>query len=231
MPHVLRTIRAGALDPVDRASEVIFGVLMAMTFVGTVSVAEGGREELRTLLIAALGCNLAWGITDGVMYLVGAATEARRNRALLLQLHAEVDAAAGRRIVAASLLPGLAAVLDEDDLERLRIRLLDAPVPAGAPRLGLDDYRAALAVFVLVVLATFPGRAAVSRRRQRRAGGAPVAGDRAGRAVRRGRGAGAPFGRQRVADRHRRQRGRRDADRGARRARRMKTRRARRVIP
>ncbi len=156
MPHVLRTIRAGALDPVDRASEVIFGVLMAMTFVGTVSVAEGGREELRTLLIAALGCNLAWGITDGVMYLVGAATEARRNRALLLQLHAEVDAAAGRRIVAASLLPGLAAVLDEDDLERLRIRLLDAPVPAGAPRLGLDDYRAALAVFVLVVLATFP---------------------------------------------------------------------------
>jgi len=149
-------MRADALDPVDRASEVIFGLLMAMTFVGTLGLVEGGREELRTLLLAALGCNLAWGITDAVMYLVGVATEARREHALLRQLHAAADPATGRRIVAEGLLPVLASSLDEDVLERLRLGLLEAPPPDGVPRLRFENYRAALGVFLLVVLATFP---------------------------------------------------------------------------
>jgi VIT1/CCC1 family predicted Fe2+/Mn2+ transporter len=156
MPHLLRKTRAGALDPVDRASEVIFGVLMAMTLVGWIGVAESGREELRTLLVAALGCNLAWGITDGVMYLVGLATEERRYRALLQHLHAGADAATGRRIVAEELLPDVAASLDDDDLERIRARLIAAGPPAGTARLGLENYRAALGIFLLVVVATFP---------------------------------------------------------------------------
>jgi len=156
MPQLLRAMNAGALDPVDRASEVIFGLLMALTFVGTLGAIEGGREELRTLLLAALGCNLAWGVADAVMYLVGVATQARRDHALMQRLHGGADAAIGRRIVAEGLSPGLAATLDENDLDGLRLRLLDMPRPAGIPRLGWEDYRAAFGVFVLVVLATFP---------------------------------------------------------------------------
>lgn len=156
MPHLLRAMRAGALDPVDRASEVIFGVLMAMTFVGTLGAIEGGRDEVRTLLLAAFGCNLAWGVTDAVMHLVGVATQARRDHALLQRLHAGVDAATGRRIVAEGLTPGLVSTLDEHDLDGLRLRLLEIPLPTGVPRLGWEDYRAAFGIFVLVVLATFP---------------------------------------------------------------------------
>ena len=59
-------------------SEVIFGVLMAMTFIGTLNVATAGRQEVRTVMLAALGCNVAWGLTDGVMYLVALATERTR---------------------------------------------------------------------------------------------------------------------------------------------------------
>jgi hypothetical protein len=70
------------LDPFDRVSEVIFGVLMAMTFIGTMNVATAGREEVRSVMIAALGCNVAWGLTDGVMYLVGIITERTRERTL-----------------------------------------------------------------------------------------------------------------------------------------------------
>jgi VIT1/CCC1 family predicted Fe2+/Mn2+ transporter len=69
------------LDPVDRASEVVFGLLMALTFTGSVSVAGGG-EDVRTMMAAALGCNLAWGLTDAVMYLV--ATYVERARAARL---------------------------------------------------------------------------------------------------------------------------------------------------
>ena len=68
------------LDPVERVSEVIFGVLMAMTFIGALSVATGGREEVRTAMIAALGCNIAWGLVDAVMYVIAILTERTRDR-------------------------------------------------------------------------------------------------------------------------------------------------------
>ena len=50
------------LDPMDRISEVLFGLIMALTFTCTLGVAAA---EVRTMLIGALGCNLAWGIIDG----------------------------------------------------------------------------------------------------------------------------------------------------------------------
>ena len=48
------------LDPIDRISEVLFGLIMVLTFTGSLSVTEAGRESIRTMLIGALGCNLAW---------------------------------------------------------------------------------------------------------------------------------------------------------------------------
>ncbi len=57
------------LDPVERVSEMCFGLFMALTFVGAVSISSAQHEK-RTMLYAALGCNLAWGLVDAVMYLV-----------------------------------------------------------------------------------------------------------------------------------------------------------------
>jgi VIT1/CCC1 family predicted Fe2+/Mn2+ transporter len=67
------------LDPIQRVQEVIFGVLMAMTFIGAMNVATAGREEIRTVMKTALGCNLAWGLADAVMYLVAVITERTRD--------------------------------------------------------------------------------------------------------------------------------------------------------
>ncbi len=61
---------APALSPVDRVSGVIFGLIMALTFTGTLSVATADRNEVRSMLIGALGCNTAWGLVDAVMYLL-----------------------------------------------------------------------------------------------------------------------------------------------------------------
>jgi hypothetical protein len=47
-------------------SEVIFGLFMALIFVGVVSMATADREDVRAMLIAALGCNLAWGLVDAL---------------------------------------------------------------------------------------------------------------------------------------------------------------------
>ena len=58
------------LDPIDRNSEVLFGLFMVLTFTGTLSVATAGREDVKLMLVAAIGCNIAWGFVDGVMYVL-----------------------------------------------------------------------------------------------------------------------------------------------------------------
>ena len=67
------------LDPIDRLSEVLFGLIMVLTFTGSLSVAEAGRESVRTMLLAALGCNFAWGVIDAVLYLMGCLAEKARS--------------------------------------------------------------------------------------------------------------------------------------------------------
>ena len=57
--------RGGVLSPIERVSEVLFGLIMVLTFTGSLSAAESGRAEVRTMLIGALGCNIAWGLIDG----------------------------------------------------------------------------------------------------------------------------------------------------------------------
>ena len=66
------------LEPVERLSEVLFGLIMVLTFTGSLSVAEAGREDVRTMLAGALGCNLAWGMIDAVFYLMGCLAETGR---------------------------------------------------------------------------------------------------------------------------------------------------------
>jgi len=67
------------LDPLDRVSEVLFGLIMAVTIVGSLSIATAGKAEVRTVLIGALGCNVAWGLVDAVMYVLRGMAERARN--------------------------------------------------------------------------------------------------------------------------------------------------------
>jgi VIT1/CCC1 family predicted Fe2+/Mn2+ transporter len=147
---------ARVLDPIERASEVIFGLLMAMTFIGSLSVATAGREEVRTMMIAALGCNLAWGLADAVMYLVGTVTGRTRNRTLLARVRGAADAATGQALVAEALPEGLPAAVGAEGLEALRRHLVESQVQPTGPGLGATDFKGALGVFLLVVAATFP---------------------------------------------------------------------------
>jgi VIT1/CCC1 family predicted Fe2+/Mn2+ transporter len=83
-------------------------------------------------------------------------TERTRSRALLARLRGGADAATGQALVAGTLHPGVAAVAGVAELEALRRRLVEHPAPPVRPRLGRDDFKGALGVFLLVVLATFP---------------------------------------------------------------------------
>jgi VIT1/CCC1 family predicted Fe2+/Mn2+ transporter len=148
--------RARVLDPVERITEVIFGLLMAMTFTGTVSVATSGQEAERTMMIAALGCNLAWGLADAVMYLLRTLVERTRNRTLRANLLGTSDVSTGQALIADALPPRLATVVGADELEMLRRRVIECSSIPMQPRLGWKDFEGAIGVFLLVVLSTFP---------------------------------------------------------------------------
>ncbi|NUT77381.1 hypothetical protein HNO86_20250 [Pseudomonas sp. C1C7] len=148
--------RAPVLDPIERATEVIFGLLMAMTFTSTISVVTTDQEAERVMLIAALGCNLAWGLADAAMYLLGVLIERSRKRTLLASLHSDPDPAAGQALVADALPPRIATAVGSEGVEMLRQRLLQAPAQNVPPRLGFDDFKGAFGVFLLVVFSTFP---------------------------------------------------------------------------
>jgi VIT1/CCC1 family predicted Fe2+/Mn2+ transporter len=148
--------RERVLDPVHRVSEVIFGLLMALSFTGALSVATAGREEVRTVMFTALGCNLAWGLVDAVMYLVQTLTERTRNFTLMRRVRSVAAPQEAHAIIADAMPGGLGTAISAQGLEDMRQRLAALPEPPARGRLGRDDYVGALGVFLLVVIATFP---------------------------------------------------------------------------
>ena len=144
------------LHPVDRIMEMLFGLLMALSFTGAVSVAEAGREELRDMFIAALGCNLAWGFVDGVMYLIRTVVDRGRSLTLMRSVRDAADPQTGRAVIESTLSRVAAGLVSPTEIEAMRGRIVALPsLPARAGLKG-RDLLAALAIFVLVVLATFP---------------------------------------------------------------------------
>jgi VIT1/CCC1 family predicted Fe2+/Mn2+ transporter len=148
-------VREPLLHPIDRVSEMIFGLFMALTFVGVVSMATADREEINTMLIAALGCNLAWGLVDAFMYLVRTITDRGRLLTLTRSIR-EADAERGRGMLQGALSAPVAKLMTTTEIDAMRGRLLAlADVPM-RPWLQRDDFLAAFAIFLIVVLSTFP---------------------------------------------------------------------------
>ncbi|MBK9327202.1 MAG: hypothetical protein IPN00_13080 [Hydrogenophilales bacterium] len=148
--------REPLLNPVDRVSEMIFGLFMALTFVGVVSMATADSGEIRAMLAAALGCNLAWGLVDAVMYLVRTITERGRLLTLARSVRTAQDAEAGRKLIEGSLSTAVARLVSTTEVEAMRTRLVALPSLPERPSLRSNDLLAALGVFLIVVASTFP---------------------------------------------------------------------------
>ena len=143
------------LEPSERISEVLFGLIMVITFTGSLSIAEAGRDDVRTMIIGALGCNLAWGIIDGIFYLLASLAERGRHVMTLNAVHDAADPQRAEQVIANALSPLMASVLEPADLKLIHQRLLKLP-RAGLARLNRQDATGALAVFLLVFFSTFP---------------------------------------------------------------------------
>ena len=154
--HREEETREPVLSPVDRVSEVLFGLFMALTFVGAVSVAESGREQIRELFVTAVGCNLAWGLVDAVMYLVRTITNRGRALTLVRSVREAPNAEVGRTHLEHALSRAVAGFVSSAEVEAIRGRVVALPAVPTRPRLRGRDFLAAIGIFLLVVVSTFP---------------------------------------------------------------------------
>jgi len=144
------------LEPSERIAEALFGLIMVLTFTCSISAAQPEREDVRTMLYGALGCNLVWGIIDAVLYLMGSLAERGRGIDTLRSVRRARAPEEAQRILAERLPPAIASALGPEDLERLRERLNALPEPPPRPQLGKTEWLGALGVFLWVFLITFP---------------------------------------------------------------------------
>lgn len=144
------------LEPSERIAEVLFGLIMVLTFTGSLSVAEAGRDDVRTMLIGALGCNLAWGIIDAILYLMGCLSEKERSLMTLRAVRKATDPQKAQRLIADALPPLVAALLQSAEFESLHQRLKQLPEPPERVGLAKDDWLGGMGVFILVFISTFP---------------------------------------------------------------------------
>ena len=144
------------LNPVDRISEVLFGTIMVLTFTGAISAATDGRQEIRELLWAALGCNVAWGFVDAIMYLMNVVLERAHSVTLIHRIMNSESNEASRQILKAEIQPLVSGLLKDEELDNLTQRLKKIPPPSRRNLLSGKDFKAGLEIFFLVFLCTLP---------------------------------------------------------------------------
>jgi hypothetical protein len=144
------------LDPLERFSEIVFGLIMVLSFTCALSVAEAGREDVRAMFIGAIGCNLAWGIIDAAFYLIACLTGRGRQALLLRTVQQAANPEQARQTIHDALPAKIAEALQPADLDRIHTHLKQTPSPEERPALAGEDWRGALGVFLLVFASTFP---------------------------------------------------------------------------
>jgi hypothetical protein len=144
------------LEPHEGVAEVLFGLIMVLTITGSLSIADAGRDDVRAMLLGALGCNLAWGLIDGVLYLMGCLAEKGRSLKAWRGVLEAPDPETARGRIADALPPVVASLVRPEELDALRERLKQGPPPPARVRLDRDDWAGAGMVFLLVFLSTLP---------------------------------------------------------------------------
>ena len=149
--------RFSPIDPISRYSEILFGLLMVLTFTGCFNAFEAGRAEVRDLLIAGIGCNIAWGMIDAIVYLITTLTERGRALRLLQQLRLLTPGDERGITALRDALPGpLAAIFRDDELGDWQARLRQQPELSQGPIFRWNDLLNSVGVFFMVFLSTVP---------------------------------------------------------------------------
>jgi hypothetical protein len=144
------------LEPIERISEFLFGLIMVLTLTCTFNALGANRGSVGTMLLEVLGCNVAWAIIDAFIYLLNCLRQRGRRIALLTHLRKTVDPAETELIFADALPSLVLLLLEPRERASLREKLTQFPEFEVWPRLAKEDWIGALGVFLLVFLSLLP---------------------------------------------------------------------------
>src|SRR5689334_9047832 len=149
------------LDPASRLGEILFGLIMVLTVTLAAGVAVADdRAGARELLAAAIGCNIAWGIIDAVMYLMNCLTVRAGKVRLLRAVQSAPNSSAALALVETEIEPELQELIQPEEakafsgaaLQQLSVAHLDT----SGPLLSRDEIYGAAACFWLVFFSCLP---------------------------------------------------------------------------
>ena len=144
------------LNPLDRAAEILFGLIMALTFTCSIGIATKGEAQIRELLVAAIGCNMAWGVVDAIMYLIGELARRSREKKIFDSVQKSSDTDEVRKYIAEALSSDIASAIGEQEIGQIKNKLINLPVSKDRARLTAHDVKHAIALFFVVFVSTFP---------------------------------------------------------------------------
>src|ERR1700757_2202347 len=108
------------LDPASRLGEILFGLIMVLTITLSAGLtAAEGPAGVRQLLIAAIGCNVAWGIIGAGMYIMNCVRVRSGKRRLVEAIHRAPDTEASLALIQNEIEPELQELLDPEDAKIL----------------------------------------------------------------------------------------------------------------
>jgi hypothetical protein len=148
------------LDPASRVGEILFGLIMVLTVTLTagLTVAEG-PEGVHQLLIAAIGCNIAWGIIDAVMYVMDCVI-VRSGKARLIQaVQTAPNPETALALIQNEVDPELQELLEPEDSAQLRqtiLKHIEKVRVIKSHGLTHVDFYGAFACFFLVFVSCLP---------------------------------------------------------------------------
>jgi hypothetical protein len=147
------------LDPASRLGEILFGLIMVLTVTLTAGLTvAGGPAGARQLLVAAVGCNVAWGIIDAVMYIMNCVTVRSGKVRLVRAVQSASNQQSALALIQEEIEPELQELLDLQEADALSRSVLThlAHAKIATKTLSKDDLYGALACFWLVFISCLP---------------------------------------------------------------------------
>lgn len=145
------------MDPSTRLGEVLFGLIMALGTTGAIHFGMR-KADCWALFVAVLGCNIAWGIVDGVMFMMLALFERGRKARIINGIMVASTDEMALKCIDRELGDRLEPMTSPEERRRICLGVLELcrRSKQEPPRIQLNDLLGGIAVALLVIVATMP---------------------------------------------------------------------------
>lgn len=148
------------LDPSESLLEILFGLVMALTMTaGARLLADPTTVVPIELMVALVGCNVAWGVIDAVFYLLGSLFNRNRRVRFVRQLQAAASDEQAIALIREEFALEGEPLTQAEDRVAFQRSLLEMLRHASTERAQFrrEEFAAAAIVLVLVSLTALPG--------------------------------------------------------------------------